>query len=97
VTTYFVTRHKGAVKWARGQGVDAENLDHLDPEIVTPGDKILGILPVSIAAEVCGRGGRYFHLSFDRLPRKDRGRELNCEEMKKFGAKLEEFEVRKLG
>ena len=39
MTTYFVTRHPGARAWAQQQGVAVDVLiDHLDPEIVQPGD-----------------------------------------------------------
>lgn len=95
MTTYFVTRHKGAVEWARARGIEAESIAHLDPETIKPGDKVLGTLPVSVAAEVCRRGAHYFHLTLD-MPPDARGRELTLNDMDAFGAKLEEFEVRRI-
>ncbi len=93
MTTYFVTRHKGAVNWAHGKGIEAVHLDHLDPEILKSGDKVLGTLPVHIAADVCARGTRYMHLTLD-LPPDARGKELTAGDMNKFGAKLEKYDVR---
>lgn len=93
MTTYFITRHAGAREWARQEGFEIDMLiDHLDPAEVGPGDRVLGSLPVSLAAEVCGRGGRYFHLTLN-LPPEWRGRELGAEDMRRFGARLEEFHV----
>lgn len=91
MTTWFITRHPGARQWAAeiGIAVDAV-LDHLDPAQVQPGDRVIGILPVHLAADVCQRGGRYFHLSLD-LPPEARGRELTAEDMRRYGARVEEF------
>lgn len=93
--TFFVTRHKGAVEWARREGIEAEHVEHLDVQAVRSGDRVLGTLPVSVAAEVCVRGARYFHLSL-AAPLDARGRELTVEDMDAFGAVLEEYEVRRV-
>lgn len=91
--TYFITRHPGARRWAEEEGFPVDRqVDHLDPADIRPGDTVLGTLPVNLAAEVCARGGRYFHLSLD-LPPKWRGRELSAEDMRRFGARLDEFRV----
>ncbi len=95
MTSYFVTRHKGAVEWARQRGIEAEHLEHLDPSQLSRGDVVLGTLPVSVVAEVCLRGARYMHLTLDTPPQM-RGKELTVQDMDEFGAKLEEFEVRKV-
>ena len=96
MTTYLITRHPGAKQWAADEGVmvDAQ-LDHLDVDIIQTGDTVIGSLPVNLAAEVCARGGRYLHLSLN-LPADWRGRELQPEDMRRFGARLEPFEIRKL-
>ncbi|WP_019627863.1 CRISPR-associated protein Csx16 [Thioalkalivibrio sp. AKL10] len=91
--TYFVTRHPGAVEWARRQGLAVdESLAHLNPEILQPGDRVLGTLPVHLAAQVCERGARYLHLSLD-LPAEARGRELSADELEACGVRLEEYRV----
>ena len=94
MTAYFVSRHPGAVDWARRRGIVAEALRHLDTECVGPGDRVLGTLPVSVAAEVCARGARYFHLSLD-VPPEARGRDLSADEMEAFGAELQEYDIRR--
>ncbi len=96
MTTYFVTRHQGAIEWAKQQGIKVDvQISHLDPAIIKSGDIIIGSLPVNLAAEVCSRGGRYLHLSLD-LPQELRGKELTSEYMHMLGATLEEFKVRKI-
>ena len=96
VTAWFVTRHPGALDWARGRGLpDLVAVDHLDIGKVEPGDRVLGTLPVHLAAMVCARGARYLHLSLD-LPPDARGRELTGEDMARFGARLEEYRVERV-
>ena len=93
MTVYFVSRHSGAVAWARARGftVDCQE-DHLDPEKITAGDVVIGSLPVNLAAKVCRAGGQYWHLSLE-LPRDWRGKELTSQEMIDFGARVEEFRI----
>ncbi len=44
MTTYFITRHQGALDWARAQGIGADPLDHLDPTTIAPGDTVAGAI-----------------------------------------------------
>ncbi|MEO5365636.1 MAG: CRISPR-associated protein Csx16 [Magnetococcus sp. WYHC-3] len=93
MTIYLVTRHAGALQWAADQGIAADVLtDHLDPECVQGGDWVLGSMPVNLAARICQRGGRYFHLRLE-LTRELRGAELTAEQMRACGAVLEEYHV----
>ena len=93
MTTHFVSRHPGALDWAAGEGVVVDQVvAHLDPETVQPGDVVIGTLPVHLAARVCARGGRYLHLSLE-LPPEQRGRELSAADLRRFGARLEEYRV----
>jgi CRISPR-associated protein Csx16 len=93
MSTYFITRHAGAHDWAAEIGLTVDQvLDHLDPAVLLPGDCVIGVLPVHLAAEVCRRGARYLHLSLD-LPPEARGRELSAAEMRAYGARVEEFVV----
>ncbi|MEQ8817874.1 MAG: CRISPR-associated protein Csx16 [Thalassobaculum sp.] len=94
--TRFVTRHAGALEWARRLGVDAEVVAHLDPADLQAGDVVMGTLPIQLAAEVCRRGGRYFHLVID-LPADLRGVSLTADDMQRLGASLQEYRVEYLG
>jgi len=95
MSIWFVSRHAGAVEWARQQGLMVDHLvSHLDPEQVQPGDTVVGSLPVHLAAVVCDRGARYMHLEMD-VPQAMRGRELSAEEMAACNARLNQYNVEK--
>jgi CRISPR-associated protein Csx16 len=92
--TFFLSRHPGAVEWARRQGLVVDQwLAHLEVAQVQPGDTVIGTLPIHLAAQVCARGGRYLHLSLD-VPPQWRGRELTADELEAAGARLEGYDVR---
>lgn len=96
MTTYFISRHAGAVAWAESQGFHIDQqLAHFDVTLVKAGDVILGTLPVNLIAEVNERGGRYFHLTLE-LPADLRGQELTPQLMQEYGARLEEFHAHKI-
>lgn len=96
MTTWFVSRHPGALDWMLHSGVTFDrHVAHLDTESVAAGDTVIGSLPVNLAAEVCARGAEYWNLSL-RLIAQDRGRELSAEEMQSYDATLEHYDVRKL-
>lgn len=89
----FVTRHPGAREWARRQALSVDcYTSHLDLRSIEPGDIVLGTLPVHLAAAVCERRARYLHLVLE-LPESARGRELSCEELERFGARLCGFRI----
>ena len=91
--TYFVSRHAGAVEWALNNGfTDVEVVAHFDPSVVNDGDKVIGTLPVHLAAVVCERGGEYHHLVMN-IPADARGRELSAEDMNNFGATVHRYTV----
>lgn len=93
MTTWFVTRHPGAIEWAARQGLAVDRqIAHLDTEVVQSGDIVIGILPVNLAAEVCARGGRFFNLSLDTPP-EARGRELDADDLERYCARIEEYRV----
>jgi CRISPR-associated protein Csx16 len=93
MTTYFITRHQGAAQWAEQQGFKIDHVvSHFDTQTVQQGDRVLGTLPVNLAAEVCARGGQYYHLSMDS-PLEYRGKELSPYLMNEFGAKLQLFTI----
>ncbi|MCB1770006.1 MAG: CRISPR-associated protein Csx16, partial [Candidatus Competibacteraceae bacterium] len=82
MTTYFVTRHPGAVDWAATEGLIVDiQAAHLDPQIIQAGDTVIGTLPIHLAAQVCERGGRYLHLSME-IPQEARGCELTVADLR---------------
>ena len=96
MTTFFISRHPGAREWAEKTGVVVDRwIEHLDLHEIRPGDRVLGTLPVHLAAAVCERGARYVHLSLE-LPADQRGRDLTGADLEHLGARLEAFEVRRL-
>ena len=97
--TVFVTRHSGVRDWAARHGYGgAESIQHLDEETLRrlrPGDRVLGSLPVTLIADVCSRGARYFHFMID-APSDARGRDLSADEMESFDARLQEFTAKRV-
>jgi CRISPR-associated protein Csx16 len=93
MTTYFVSRHPGAIEWAATQSFKVDALvTHLDITCVQAGDVVIGSLPVNLAAQVCARGADYWHLSLD-LAAELRGREISATDMSRLGARVEQFEI----
>lgn len=94
-TVWFVSRHPGAIEWAARQGIRVDRqVTHLDIDQVRAGDTVIGTLPVHLAAEVCARGARFFNLSLD-VPPEVRGCELSADDLERFGARIEEYEVQR--
>ena len=65
MTVYFITRHKGALEWAKEEHVHYDvhvthlaNFDELRAE-----DTVIGTLPIHLVADLHVRGIRYVHLS----------------------------------
>ena len=91
--TYSVTRHAGAIDWLKEAGYsEACQVSHFDPTVVKPGDLVVGVLPVQLAAIVCEQGGKYLHLEMN-VPADRRGTEVSKDDMNAFGAKLSAFRV----
>ncbi len=95
MTTWFVSRHPGAIAWAARQGLAVDRqVTHLDLAEIKADDTVIGTLPIHLAAEVCARGARFFNLSLD-LPPEVRGRELSADDLERFGARIEPYDIRK--
>ncbi len=93
MSIWFVSRHTGAVEWAKAQGIVVDHwVPHLSINEISSGDTVIGTLPVNMVAEVCAVGARYMNLSLD-LPHSWRGKELSATELVAVGARLEEFVV----
>ena len=94
---WFISRHPGALLWMHACGIRIDcHVSHLDLARIAAGDTVYGSLPVHLAAEVCARGARYYHLQLD-LPAEARGCELSVDEMRQFGARLMPFRVERAG
>lgn len=96
MTTYFISRHQGAKDWAQLQNIQVDMVQsHLDISSIQAGDCIIGTLPISLVAELCQRGAKYYHLTLN-LPESLRGKELTAEDMQTAGARLEQFSAEKI-
>jgi CRISPR-associated protein Csx16 len=92
-TTWFVSRHPGAIEWADRRGIRVDRqVAHLEIAEIQPGDVVIGTLPINLAAQVCARGARFFNLSLD-VPPEARGRELSAADLERYGARLEEYRI----
>jgi CRISPR-associated protein Csx16 len=93
---WLITRHPGAIAWAGSCGVKFDRVcAHLeDVRQIAPGDQVFGSLPVSLAADICARGARYFHLSL-KVPHHLRGTELSAADMQQLEADFCEFIITK--
>lgn len=96
MTNYFISRHAGAIEWAKQQGLHIDKqITHLEPDNIQAGDVVIGTLPVNLIAKINNKGGRYFHLSMD-LPADARGKELTADDMSRYKARLEEYRAENL-
>jgi CRISPR-associated protein Csx16 len=93
MTTFFVSRHRGAIEWAATQNFHVDALvAHLDPDTVQAGDTVIGSLPVNLAAQVCAKGAAYWHVSM-QLPATLRGQELSADDLEQLQARVERFTI----
>ena len=97
MSTILVSRHSGALDWFKSQNIIVdETLAHLDIGDVKKGDIVVGNLPVQLAARVCAKGARYFHLEVN-VPLAYRGKELSASLLEEFKAQLTEFDIVNIG
>ena len=96
MSTLLVSRHKGALEWAKGAGglpQDVEVRKHLDVGFGLVGiDHVVGVLPIDMICQLNEAGVRFSHL-YMRIPAEMRGKELSAEQMVQFGAAWQEFRV----
>ena len=94
MAVYFISRHLGAVDWAKKNHIHFDlHLTHLtDIEKLLPNDVVIGTLPINIVAMLTHKSVRYIHLSL-KIPVELRGAELTAQQLDTCQASLEEFEV----
>ena len=89
-----ISRHAGAISWLASQGWVGEVIPYLDLTTVKSHDVIVGVLPIHLAAEVCGKGAEYWHLGLI-VPPQLRGVELSAEQITLLQPTLTRFNVTK--
>ncbi len=92
--TYFVTRHTGALAWAKQNQLQFDvHLEHLHGvDDLHLGDVVIGTLPINIVHQLNQRGVSYVHLSL-QIPAHLRGVELTVEQLNECQATLQKFWV----
>lgn len=93
--TFFVSRHRGAMKWLQRQvnATEVVELDEIDDlSRFRASDRVFGVLPLEVAAALCDRGVAVHAISV-RVPRDWRGRELSVRELALLGARLVRYTV----
>ena len=59
MTTFFISRHHGAIEWARRKALAVDRfVPHLAAAQIAPGDVVIGTLLVNLAGEVCVKRSR---------------------------------------
>ena len=97
MTIYFVTRHVGALQWAKLNALHFDvHLEHLiDFDQLNQNDVIIGTLPINMVYMLNIKGIRYIHLSLE-IPPHLRGIELTADQLTECKASLEAFSVKKI-
>lgn len=87
----IVTRHAATVEWLREMGIEAEVKSQVDVEDVQ-GKVVIGNIPFHLACET----KEVYVVGFNNLPEGVRGYELSLEDMKRYGAFLQRYQVIKV-
>jgi putative CRISPR-associated protein (TIGR02620 family) len=93
MTRWFVSRHSGAVEWAKRRGIAIDRqVAHLNAAEVSAGDVVMGTLPFDAAAEVCRRGAGFYALIL-ALREEQRGRDLSADDLEAAKARLQQYDI----
>lgn len=96
MTTWFISRHPGAIEWIQSSGVKIDKFkEHLSIEEISDGDVVIGVLPLTLVAEVCAKGARFLGMEFTQT-RESRGTELSSDTLNALDCRLQEFFVKRL-
>lgn len=93
MTTWFVSRHPGAIDWLEKTGIKVDRYaEHLSSDDVAFGDFVYGVLPLHIISDICSKGARFFALDFS-MNASQRGKDLTKSELDSLNCKLQEYIV----
>lgn len=93
MTRWFVTRHPGALEWARRMAILIDRrVAHLDAQDICAGDIVMGTLPFDLAAEVCRRGAKFYSLVLT-TDESQRGRPLSADDLEAAQARLQRYAI----
>lgn len=93
MTTFFVCRHPGAIEWIKQKPFHIDRfVEHLSIESINKGDTVIGILPFTLASQVCKIGATFIALDIEHA-RNTRGKELSKDCLTNLNCKLKGFEI----
>lgn len=93
MSIWFISRHPGAIAWARSQNLGITHwCSHLRIDDISAGDVVIGTLPVHLAAQVCQRKAKFVALSIN-VTEEQRGKEITLDQMGILDCELQEFIV----
>lgn len=96
MTTWFISRHPGAIEWIQSSGVKIDKFkEHLSIEEISDGDVVIGVLPLTLVVEVCAKGARFLGMEFTQT-RESCGTELSSDTLNALDCRLQEFFVKRL-
>ena len=96
MTTWFVSRHSGAIDWIKSQNITIDKfIEHIELSRLKAGDRVIGTLPVNVVAQLCALDIEYWNLNLS-LPFDARGKELSAEQLVRYGAHLQRYDVKKI-
>lgn len=93
VETIIVTRHAGTIEWLKSHGIEGEVISHVSDPVQIVGKRVYGTLPLHLAAQAA----EVVTIDMPRLPADRRGQDLTPEEMDRFGARMNVYEIKYRG
>lgn len=90
--TIILTRHPGAVEFLANRGFCGPIVAHLDIGMLCSGDRVIGTLPINIAATLQSHGIEYWHLCVHQTAA-DRGRELSEVRLEELGTRIRRYTI----
>lgn len=94
---WIASRHPGILAWCYTQGIrPLQAVTHLDPSRPAPGDIVVGVFRLSLAARLLERGVRCVNLTID-TGHHEHDYELTPAQLRRCGARLQLVESIELG